>query len=61
LGRPAGDSAAVHPPELVIRVKSGDRAYGPQMLPGGQAVLFTLSTATNGLDAWDSGRSSCNR
>lgn len=41
-------------PELVIGVKSGERAYGPQMLPGGEAVLFTLSTTTDGPDAWDS-------
>ena len=39
-------------PELVVSVKEGELAYGPQMLPGGQAVLFTLAPAT-GPDLWD--------
>ena len=39
-------------PELVVSVKEGELAYGPQQLPGGQAVLFTLAPAT-GPDLWD--------
>jgi Tol biopolymer transport system component len=39
-------------PELLVSVKEGELAHGPQMLPGAQAVLFTLATAT-GLDRWD--------
>ena len=39
-------------PELLVSFKSGELAHGPQMLPGGQAVLFTLATGTAG-DRWD--------
>jgi hypothetical protein len=39
-------------PELIVGVKTGEVAYGPQLLPGGQAVLFTLATGTNAV-AWD--------
>jgi Tol biopolymer transport system component/predicted Ser/Thr protein kinase len=45
-------SASGGQPELLVSVKEGELAHGPQMLPGGQAVLFTLATAT-GLDRWD--------
>ena len=31
-------------PEQVIAVEDGTEAYGPQMLPGGEAVLYTLGT-----------------
>ena len=34
-------------PEIVVSVKAGEQAYLPQMLPGGQAVLFTLATGTS--------------
>jgi len=39
-------------PETVVAVKSGEVAHGPQMLPGGQAVLFTLAKG-QGADQWD--------
>jgi len=39
-------------PELIIPTKPGELAHGPQMLPGGNTVLFTLSTAT-GSEQWD--------
>src|SRR6266508_1116332 len=39
-------------PEVVIGVKNSERAHGPQMLPGGQAILFTLATAS-GPNMWD--------
>ena len=31
-------------PEVLVRVKDGEEAHGPQVLPGGQHVLFTLAT-----------------
>ena len=38
--------------ELIVKVAPDERAYGPQMLPGGRAVLFTVgkNTATDGWD-----------
>jgi serine/threonine-protein kinase len=33
-------------PEVVVRVKDGEVAQAPQMLPDGQHVLFTLATGT---------------
>ena len=38
-------------PELLIPVAEGEFNYGPQMLPGGEWVLFTLRTA----GSWDEG------
>ena len=38
-------------PEVVIEVGAGERAHGPQLLPGGEWVLFTLQSA--GVGAWD--------
>ena len=38
-------------PEVVITVEDGEQAHGPQMLPGNEWVLFTLSVAGSG--AWD--------
>jgi serine/threonine-protein kinase len=37
-------------PETVVSVKSDEMAHGPQVLPGGDALLFTLAT---GSDPWD--------
>ena len=37
-------------PALVIMVGDGEFAHGPQMLPGGEWVLFTLRPA--GVDSW---------
>jgi serine/threonine-protein kinase len=39
-------------PEVVVAAKSGEMAHGPQMLPGGQAVLFTIATASS-REGWD--------
>jgi len=33
-------------PEVLVSVKDGEQAYGPQILPGGETVLFTLATGT---------------
>jgi Tol biopolymer transport system component len=45
-------SASGGKPELLVSVKPGELAYGPEMLPDGQTVLFTLSTGT-GPEKWD--------
>src|SRR5262249_53211758 len=39
-------------PESLVTLKNGELAYGPQMLPGGKAVLFTLA-AGSGVDQWE--------
>ncbi len=40
-------------PELLVSVETGEFAHGPQVLPGGEAVLSTLST---GVDRWDTAK-----
>ena len=41
-------------PETLVSVKTGEAVYGPQVLPGGQAVLFTLAAgATRDIRDWD--------
>ncbi|MBI3400335.1 MAG: serine/threonine-protein kinase [Acidobacteria bacterium] len=41
-------------PELVVSTKADELAYGPQMLPGGTSVLFTLANSRGGgTDRWD--------
>jgi eukaryotic-like serine/threonine-protein kinase len=42
-------------PEVLVRVSDGQEAQGPQLLPGGQHVLFTLATGTD-FDRWDKAR-----
>ena len=39
-------------PEVLVSVKDGEQVYGPQMLPGGDTVLFTLATGA-AADRWD--------
>ena len=39
-------------PELLASVKDGELAHGPQVLPGGEWLLFTLATAATA-DGWD--------
>ena len=39
-------------PELLVNVKGDEQAQGPQVLPDGQTVLFTLATGTSA-DRWD--------
>ena len=36
-------------PEHIVKVEAGEVAQGPQMLPGGRAILFTLARG----DEWD--------
>ena len=57
-GQPAGImrvSATGGTPELVIPAKDGEEVYGPQLLPDGDAVLFSVTTGT-GPSRWDEGR-----
>ncbi len=39
-------------PELIISVKADEQAYGPELLPDGQTVIFTLATGT-AAEKWD--------
>ncbi len=39
-------------PELVIPAEEGEQMDGPQLLPDGESVLFSVTTATGG-DRWD--------
>ena len=45
-------SASGGKPEQLVSVKADEMAYGPELLPDGQTVLFTLSTGT-AADKWD--------
>ena len=40
-------------PERIVRANSGERIHGPQMLPGGNAVLFAATATTAGAEGWD--------
>jgi serine/threonine-protein kinase len=40
-------------PELLASVKNGEVAAHPQMLPGGQAMLFTLYSGVGSIPMWD--------
>jgi serine/threonine-protein kinase len=42
-------------PEQLVAVKDNEFAHGPQILPGGKHVLFTLATGTTG-DRWEKAR-----
>jgi Tol biopolymer transport system component len=39
-------------PEVLVSVNDGEEAYGPQILPDGETVLFTLATGT-APERWD--------
>jgi serine/threonine protein kinase/Tol biopolymer transport system component len=45
-------SATGGKPEVIVAAKSGEVVHGPQMLPGGQVVLFTLAAALS-REGWD--------
>jgi serine/threonine-protein kinase len=45
-------SSGASAPEVIVGLKAGEVAENPQMLPGGQHVLFTLATGT-ALNRWD--------
>ena len=39
-------------PEVLVSAKDGELVYGPQVLPGGEWVLFTVASAAT-TEAWD--------
>ena len=41
--------------EVLVRVRDGEEAHGPQVLPGGEHVLFTLASGTSS-SRWDKAR-----
>jgi serine/threonine-protein kinase len=44
-------------PEVIVTVKDGELITRPQLLPGGEAVLFTLAMGTDPLSVyWDGGQ-----
>jgi serine/threonine-protein kinase len=45
-------SAAGGMPELVVRAENGEQIYGPQMLPDGASVLFSVTRVTS-TTRWD--------
>ena len=54
-GQPEGImrvSASGGTPELVIKANEGERIDGPQLLPDGDSVLFSVTTAS-GPTLWD--------
>jgi serine/threonine protein kinase/Tol biopolymer transport system component len=40
-------------PEPIVTLKDGEEAYGPQMLPDGDAVVFTIAKTADGAARWD--------
>jgi Tol biopolymer transport system component len=40
-------------PRQLATVKDGEQANGPQILPGGKALLFTIASAAGGAARWD--------
>ena len=43
-------------PEQMVNLAEGEEADGPQILPGGDALLFTLARTADGPTRWDSAR-----
>ncbi len=44
-------------PEPVVRMNAGELAFGPQLLPGGDTILYTLiDVKTANTDGWDRAR-----
>jgi Tol biopolymer transport system component len=43
-------------PETIVQAKTGEIVHGPQMLPGGDAVLFTLGDERVAQGGWDQAR-----
>ena len=40
-------------PQQLATVKQGETAHGPQMLPGGTTLLFTIAKVADGVTRWD--------
>lgn len=43
-------------PERLTTVESDESVYGPQILPGGQSLLFTIAKDADGPERWDKAR-----
>ena len=43
-------------PEQLVKIADGELAHGPQILPGGEWVLFTLAKEPDGVERWDKAR-----
>jgi Tol biopolymer transport system component len=43
-------------PELLVKVDDGETAFAPQILPGGDALLFTIAKTAGGPARWDQAR-----
>jgi serine/threonine-protein kinase len=43
-------------PETVVTVKADEQAHGPQLLPDGDSILFTLVKGSTGVERWDKGQ-----
>ncbi len=44
------------PPEQLVKVEAGETVLAPQILPGGDALLFTIASLTGGPARWDQAR-----
>ncbi len=44
------------PPEQLVKVEAGETVLAPQILPGGDALLFTIAKLTGGPARWDQAR-----
>ena len=42
-------------PETLVKVKEGEIAFAPQLLPGGKTLLYSLATARS-INRWDNAR-----
>jgi len=42
-------------PDVLVSLKDGEQVYGPEMLPGGETVLFTVASGATG-ERWDKAR-----
>ena len=43
-------------PEQLVSIEQGERVHGPQLLPDGQTLLFTLAKITDLNERWDKGQ-----
>jgi serine/threonine-protein kinase len=43
-------------PEILIKTPGGETAFGPRLLPGGRALLYTAADAAGGAERWDAGQ-----
>ena len=43
-------------PEPLATVEMGELAFGPQILPGGESLIFTIAKRSDGLDRWNRAR-----